>query len=120
MTTTAAVNDRAFEEDVAVREGNLRACIAFMLIRHGALQTASKDNPHKELYRQARDSAEREILWRFAQIEAKVADLECQPLVLITQRMAYAKALVDAQLCDTAEAERRALRTYPSPGGMVP
>jgi hypothetical protein len=52
---------------------------------------------------------------RVATLEARIADLECQPLVLITQRLAYAKALVDAQLCDAAEAERRALRTYPSP-----
>jgi hypothetical protein len=50
---------------------------------------------------------------------ARVEDLECRPLVLITSRTAYAKALVDAQVCDAAEAERRALRTYPSPAEVA-
>jgi len=61
----------------------------------------------------------RELSSYVASLEARVADLECRPLVLLTSREVYAKALVDAQVCDPAEAARRARRTYPAGADFV-
>lgn len=51
----------------------------------------------------------------FNALQAKVADLECRPLVLFAKREAHADALTEAQVCDRAEATRRAARRYPLP-----
>lgn len=61
------MSERALESDVAVREADLRGVLTFYLIRHGALLGASEDEHMKAIYEEARDSAEREILWRFEQ-----------------------------------------------------
>lgn len=84
MTTTSAPEqERALETDTAVREANLAGCIGFMLLRHGALLGAKQDNPHKDIYRQARESAEREIVWRFARIEQQRDELRTAAQALI-------------------------------------
>lgn len=109
----------------------LRATVAALTADRASARLAALTEVH-EFYEFDATTEEQFDAWLHARIkehraqlglgaaEAKVADLECTPLVLLTQRLAYAKALVDAQLCDAAEAERRALRTYPSPGGTVP
>jgi hypothetical protein len=62
--------ERALESDTAVREADLPGVLAFLQLRHGAWVTASPDNPHRPIYAEARDSAIREVLWRFAQKHA--------------------------------------------------
>lgn len=106
MTTPATEDVRALESDTVVREGGLNACIVFLLIRHGALQTASADNPHKDIYRQARDSADREIRWRFAQLEQRAAGLEA---------LAYAPGDWACPTCGFVESKR----TLHAPTGYV-
>lgn len=63
------MSERAMTTDTAVRKADLSGVIAFLLLRHGSVLSASADNPHRPVYEAARDSAEREILWRFEQLQ---------------------------------------------------
>ena len=60
------MTERALETDTAVREADLRGVLTFLQIRHGAWCTSAPDNPHRPIYAEARESAIREVLWRFS------------------------------------------------------
>lgn len=58
------IDPRAPECDTEAREATIDRLIAFILIRHGAWQSAAQDNPRREIYLQARDNAVTELTWR--------------------------------------------------------
>lgn len=63
---------RALESDVAAREADINGLVGLLLLRQSSLLTISADHPHKDVIEQARDSAKRELLWRFKDMHQSV------------------------------------------------
>lgn len=59
---------RALESDTEARNANADGLVTLLLLRHSALLKVTADHPHRDIIQQARDSAQREIVWRIYQV----------------------------------------------------
>lgn len=57
--------ERANPEDVAARNADFSLLISLLYMRHTALMNAPKPSQEAAVYHQARESARRELEWRF-------------------------------------------------------
>lgn len=57
--------ERANEEDVAARAADFNGLMTLLYLRHGAMMTAPNPSERRAVYYSARESARRELEWRF-------------------------------------------------------